>query len=112
MSKPASAARQSYLNESNILFLLKRTGIGTRLYELLYNVVGRKLTYEFTTNNYGFSPAMGETATYPEKYQLQLYVELLSSLPKGVIEKAKLLEISSGRGGGLKFIQEVFKPIQ
>ncbi len=103
-------ARQSYLNESNVLRFLKTTGIGTRLYEVLYNVVGRKLAYEFTTNNYGFSPTTGDTASYNEKYQLQLYFELLSSLPNGMPTNANLLEISSGRGGGLKFVQELFKP--
>ncbi len=107
-----SVERQSYLNGSNVLSVLKSTGIGTRLYELLYNVVGRKLTYEFTTNNYGFSPTALETAAYPEKYQLQLYLELLSTLPKSTIENSKLLEISSGRGGGLKFVQEAFRPAQ
>ena len=106
----ATASRQSYLNESNVLGFLKSTGIGTRLYELLYNVVGRKLAYEFTTNNYGFAPSTAETAAYGEKYQLQLYFELLSALPDGMPENAHLLEVSSGRGGGLKFVQDLFKP--
>lgn len=55
-----------------------------------------------TTNNYGFAPAdPGDTT--PERFQRQMYRELLKhlrqmrELPRG----ARLLEVSCGRGGGL-----------
>jgi len=73
---------------------------GTRregLYDLLYSLRWG----EATTNNYGFAPA---EAGDPECFQLQLYGELLNLLgapvPGAGIER--VLEISCGRGGGLR----------
>jgi SAM-dependent methyltransferase len=68
-----------------------------RLYDLLYSLRWG----EATTNNYGFAPA--ETHD-PERFQLQLYAELLKLLGAGPAGAAaeRVLEISCGRGGGLR----------
>ena len=52
------------------------------------------------TNNYGFAPATGD---HPERFQHQMYLELLSELKatRELRPDMKLLEISCGRGGGL-----------
>ena len=68
------------------------------LYDLLYSLRWG----DATTNNYGFAPA---DAGEPERFQLQLYAELLKLLgpvPGAGIERA--LEISCGRGGGLRHV--------
>jgi ubiquinone/menaquinone biosynthesis C-methylase UbiE len=54
-----------------------------------------------TTNNYGFAPAEG---TDPQRFQHQMYRELLRLLEQSGGAKAgvKLLEVSCGRGGGLR----------
>jgi ubiquinone/menaquinone biosynthesis C-methylase UbiE len=69
------------------------------LYDLLYSLRWG----EATTNNYGYAPA--ETGD-PERFQLQLYAELLkllgASAPGAGIER--VLEISCGRGGGLRHL--------
>ena len=56
---------------------------------------------ETTTNNYGFAPAEGD---HPQRFQHQMYRELLELLKaKRPLEPGlKLLEVSCGRGGGLK----------
>lgn len=53
-----------------------------------------------TTNNYGFAPADGDG---PERFQHQMYAELLKLLSAGGRMKphTDLLEVSCGRGGGL-----------
>lgn len=69
------------------------------LYDLLYSLRWG----EATTNNYGFAPA--ETGD-PECFQLQLYAELLKlpgALPPGA-GVGRILEISCGRGGGLRHL--------
>ena len=60
---------------------------------------------ETTTNNYGFAQAKGDG---PERFQLQLYTELLNMLSEcsdasGIVD---VLEISCGRGGGLGHLTE------
>ena len=69
------------------------------LYDLLYSLQWG----EATTNNYGFAPA--ETGD-PERFQLQLYAELLKLLgvPPGAAGIERVLEISCGRGGGLRHL--------
>jgi len=54
-----------------------------------------------STNNYGFAPASGD---HPERFQHQMYLELLGRLQevREVTPGMKLLEVSCGRGGGLK----------
>ena len=54
-----------------------------------------------TTNNYGYAPAEGSD---PQRFQHQLYRELLKLLDtqKPAAGRAKLLEVSCGRGGGLR----------
>jgi SAM-dependent methyltransferase len=68
-------------------------------YDLLYSLRWG----ETTTNNYGFAPA---EAGDPECFQVQMYAELLKLLgttaPGARIER--VLEISCGRGGGLRHV--------
>lgn len=66
------------------------------LYDRLYSLEWG----ETTTNNYGFAPAEGHQ---PERFQTQLYTELLRLLADRVDlgGAARVLEISCGRGGGL-----------
>jgi ubiquinone/menaquinone biosynthesis C-methylase UbiE len=54
-----------------------------------------------TTNNYGFAPAEGSD---PQRFQQQLYRELLKLLEKRMPggRPLRLLEVSCGRGGGLR----------
>jgi ubiquinone/menaquinone biosynthesis C-methylase UbiE len=58
---------------------------------------------ETTTNNYGFAPAQG---TDPERFQLQMYRELVKLLEDKMpgSRPLRLLEVSCGRGGGLRAI--------
>jgi ubiquinone/menaquinone biosynthesis C-methylase UbiE len=66
------------------------------LYDRLYSLNWG----ETTMNNYGFAPAQG---LQPERFQLQLYTELLSLLEDRHTYRrvSRALEISCGRGGGL-----------
>ncbi len=68
-----------------------------QLYERLYSLKWG----ETTTNNYGFAPAESDD---PERFQLQLYRELLKLLAStgGAGGIDRVLEISCGRGGGLQ----------
>ena len=70
-----------------------------RLYDLLYSLRWG----DTTTDNYGFAPA--ETGD-PECFQLQLYAELLKLLgrPRPGAGVERVLEISCGRGGGLRHV--------
>ena len=54
-----------------------------------------------TTNNYGFSPAEGD---HPQRFQHQMYRELLRLVQakRSLSPGLALLEVSCGRGGGLK----------
>ena len=75
---------------------------GTRregLYDLLYALRWG----ETTTNNYGFAPAETGDA---ERFQLQLYAELLKLLRQSGVESSveRVLEVSCGRGGGLRHV--------
>ncbi len=66
------------------------------LYETLYGLDWGSVT----TNNYGFAPS---SAAGPERYQLQMYTELVGLLrARGLLAPhIDLLEVSCGRGGGL-----------
>lgn len=66
------------------------------LYDRLYSLDWGNTT----TNNYGFAPAQGRQ---PERFQLQLYSELLRLLEdrRNYRRISRALEISCGRGGGL-----------
>jgi SAM-dependent methyltransferase len=68
-------------------------------YDLLYSLRWG----DTTTNNYGFAPAESGD---PECFQLQLYAELLKLLggPAARAGIARVLEISCGRGGGLRHV--------
>jgi SAM-dependent methyltransferase len=70
-------------------------------YELLYALPWA----EVTTNNYGFAPAPGD---HPERFQLQMYAELHKRLrAAGATTGPRLLEISCGRGGGLRHLVDL-----
>ena len=57
-----------------------------------------------TTNNYGYAPA---AETHPQRFQREMYRQLLNRLPKRPGKKPlKLLEVSCGRGGGLEAFLE------
>ena len=73
----------------------RREDLYDRLYSLRWG--------EATTNNYGFAPA---ESTAPERFQLQLYTELLKLLEgtPGATGIERILEISCGRGGGLRHL--------
>lgn len=79
--------------------LLLRIVAGGGRREELYDRLYALRWGETTTNNYGFAPAEG---VGPERFQIQLYAELLKLL-EGVDHGsvAPVLEISCGRGGGL-----------
>ena len=64
---------------------------------------------ETTTNNYGFAPAEGGG---PERFQLQLYGELLKLLNVSPVESGfeRVVEISCGRGGGLHHLARRLPP--
>ena len=69
------------------------------LYDLLYSADWG----EITTNDYGFAPAQ---IGGPECYQLQMYEELykLFRAQCDPFEPQRLLEVSCGRGGGLRHL--------
>jgi len=73
--------------------------------EGLYNLLYGLRWGETTTNNYGFAPA--ETGD-PERFQLQLYAELLKLMgePAAGVGIERILEISCGRGGGLRHVAQ------
>lgn len=56
---------------------------------------------ETNTNNYGFAPAEGD---HPQRFQHQMYRELFRMLreKREITPGMTLLEVSCGRGGGLK----------
>ena len=58
---------------------------------------------DITTNNYGYAPAEGR---HPQRFQHQLYRELLKLLDRVAPERRplRLLEVSCGRGGGLQAV--------
>ncbi len=66
------------------------------LYDLMYSLRWG----DAVTNNYGFAPAETDK---PERFQLQLYAELIKLLAAsdGEFAAKHMLEISCGRGGGL-----------
>jgi ubiquinone/menaquinone biosynthesis C-methylase UbiE len=80
--------------------LLLRIVTGGARREELYDRLYAMRWGETTTNNYGFAPAEGRG---PERFQMQLYTELLKLLPERADHDAisPVLEISCGRGGGL-----------
>jgi ubiquinone/menaquinone biosynthesis C-methylase UbiE len=71
----------------------KRPALWNRFYSLDWG--------DTNTNNYGFAPADGD---HPQRFQHQMYRELLRRLEaKRPLEPGlDLLEVSCGRGGGLK----------
>jgi ubiquinone/menaquinone biosynthesis C-methylase UbiE len=71
----------------------KRPALWNRFYALDWG--------DTTTNNYGFAPAPGED---PQRFQKQMYRELLRLLQdkRQLLPGLTLLEVSCGRGGGLK----------
>jgi SAM-dependent methyltransferase len=82
--------------------IFRRSRKRSQLYDLLYSMNWGGTT----TNNYGFAPAKGSD---PERFQLRLYGELLELLDGGPAPK-RLLEISCGRGGGLRMLARRLQP--
>ena len=79
----------------------KATASKSGRYELLYALPWG----EVTTTNFGFAPAPGD---HPERFQLQMYAELHKRLrAAGRTTGPRLLEISCGRGGGLRHLVEL-----
>jgi len=80
------------------LWLARRASVHANraaLWEILYGFDWG----EVTTNNYGFAPTQLQAA---ERYQLQMYQELLDRARQaGLPRSTRLLEVSCGRGGGL-----------
>jgi ubiquinone/menaquinone biosynthesis C-methylase UbiE len=69
------------------------------LYDLMYSLRWE----DAVTNNYGFAPAETDE---PERFQLQLYAELIKLLAasSGELVAKGVLEISCGRGGGFRHL--------
>ena len=90
--------------------LMFRTFKGKTRREVLYDRLYSLEWGETTTNNYGFSPAQGDA---PERFQLQLYSELLNLLDECLDPSrvARVLEISCGRGGGLGHLAQRLPPL-
>jgi SAM-dependent methyltransferase len=85
--------------------IVRSTRGRAQLYDLLYSL----RWFETTTNNYGFAPADGSG---PERFQLQLYSELLKLLNGAAMARdpARIVEISCGRGGGLHHLVSRLPP--
>jgi ubiquinone/menaquinone biosynthesis C-methylase UbiE len=69
------------------------------LYDLMYSLRWG----DAATNNYGFAPAETDE---PERFQLQLYAELIKlfAVSSGEFAAKDVLEISCGRGGGFRHL--------
>jgi SAM-dependent methyltransferase len=82
------------------------SGRTAELYDLLYSLQWG----DAVVNNYGFAPA--ETHG-PERFQLQLYAELIKLLKAsgGEFSAKHILEISCGRGGGFCHLVDLL-PLQ
>jgi SAM-dependent methyltransferase len=87
---------------NKLMFRMAKSGMRREaLYDRLYSLPWG----ETTTNNYGYAPASGNE---PERFQLQLYSELLSQLRLSLDVNCvtEILEISCGRGGGLNHLAQ------
>jgi ubiquinone/menaquinone biosynthesis C-methylase UbiE len=81
-----------------LLWLRARKKSRNQHYDLLYSLNWGRAT----TNNYGFAPA---DSNDPERFQLQMYAELCKLVKdSNKTNRARLLEISCGRGGGLNHL--------
>ena len=102
---PASRARRVGWLSKLPIRIVKRTRRREQLYDLLYSLSWG----ETTMNNYGFAPAEGGG---PERFQLQLYGELLKLLNVSPVESGfeRVVEISCGRGGGLHHLARRLPP--
>lgn len=71
----------------------RRPALWNRLYALDWG--------DTATNNYGFAPANED---HPQRFQREMYRQLLARLEaiKGPTAPLRLLEVSCGRGGGLR----------
>jgi ubiquinone/menaquinone biosynthesis C-methylase UbiE len=107
MSQDLPAPRARHINWLSELPI--RIVKGTRRREQLYDLLYSLSWGETTTNNYGFAPAEGGG---PERFQLQLYGELLKLLNESPVESGleRVVEISCGRGGGLHHLARRLPP--
>jgi ubiquinone/menaquinone biosynthesis C-methylase UbiE len=82
------------------------SGCTAELYDLLYSLKWG----DAVANNYGFAPA---DTHGPERFQLQLYAELIKLLAasSGEFVAKHMLEISCGRGGGFCHLIDLL-PVQ
>lgn len=85
----------------------KRT-FGKYFYNWLYGLKWGKAR----TNNYGYAPASEAAAAYSqeEKYQIQLYQEVITEVGESAWKGRAILEVGCGRGGGLHFLHQSVQP--
>ncbi|MCH8968173.1 MAG: class I SAM-dependent methyltransferase [Planctomycetes bacterium] len=92
----------------------RSTGIWEKSSKFLYNYVNKGLqdAPQVTFLNYGYVPSEGqpialEAHDEPNRVYIQLYHHVVSSVDLGGRD---VVEVSSGRGGGARYITEYFKP--
>ena len=73
---------------------------------IAYDITGKIENTNWKCMNYGYYPPLVNGV---EKYQLSLYENLIKNIS---ITNKKIIEISSGRGGGLSHIVKKYKPLQ
>ena len=90
-----SVFRSAQLGFQTFAYRELLSGCTAELYDLLYSLQWG----DAVVNNYGFAPAETDG---PERFQLQLYAELIKLLAASGEEfvSEHMLEISCGRGGG------------
>ncbi len=86
-----------------------------RLHRYIYDVAyGLPQWQEISTFNYGYAPCDGAVAeVWPnEPHQIQLYAEVAKAVQAAARtpEPARLLEVCSGRGGGLAHLYAALSP--
>ncbi len=88
----------------------------TKKWYNLFSVLCGKVFAEFGCMNYGYSsPELDDSLAMEdedakERYQKQLYYHVVSSTGKTKAKGLKILEVGSGRGGGISYIARTFKP--
>jgi len=92
----------------------RSTGFWEKSSKFLYNYANKRLqdVPQITFLNYGYVPPEGqpialEAHDEPNRIYIQLYHRVVSSVD---LHGRDVVEISSGRGGGAKYIKQYFKP--
>lgn len=90
----------------------------TKRWYNLFSVLCGKVFAEFGCLNYGYSSpefdtkiAMAEEDE-KERYQKQIYHHVFTSTGITEAEGLKVLEVGSGRGGGISYIARTFNPVE